>query len=209
MVIVLTAGAPRASAALAFHTDRADFVAAAAAGGVGYEDLEDNAVTGTPDSAGSALVVLDGLRASATSHLKILDAPAQANANTTPGGARYLTLDTNSTGGAFSVLFTLDQPVNAFGFNIIDVEEFASVGFAGEFAQLHTSDGGVAFFGVISDEPFATLRVSADTAPDGQVSFDDFAFTPEPASSLGLIALAATFLTRRPRRRAIAPGTTC
>ena len=110
----------------------------AAAGGGRHEDLEDNAVTGTPDSTGGPLILLDGFRASATSHLKILDVPAQGNANTTPAGSRYLTVDTNSTGGSVGTLFTFDQPVNAFGFNIMDVEETAGVSFAaGVFADLH------------------------------------------------------------------------
>jgi hypothetical protein len=200
LVFALFVATERASAAFAFYHDRDDFLAAA--GGVRTEDLEDNPVTGTPDSAGGPLILLDGLRASATSHLKILDAPAQGNANTTPLGSRYLTIDRNSTSGSAGVTFTFDQPVNAFGFNIIDVEETAGVGYGGEWSQLFTPDGGMTFFGIVVSDAFTSFVVSADTAPDGQLSFDDFVFTPEPSTPLiAGVALAASLLGRRRRRR--------
>ena len=117
------AGGTLTSAALGqVFTDRAAFEAAA--GDVQIETFEDAPLVGSPGSGAVASITFDFFRVDTSpTAAKVVDQPLFGSENTTPGGAKYLYLDTDRGFVGSRTTFTLDAETTVFGFDYTGMGE--------------------------------------------------------------------------------------
>lgn len=195
-LFVMAAGLCAAPAfATTTYDNQADFYANA--GMLSVEDFESHA---PGDPGGGALPFIDFGLFEATSNpdaLKILQGPFFGNHNTTPGGSKYLSLDTDVGFVSADLTLVFDAPIIEFGVYIVDAEDggFVTVG-GSTYNVLGGPDGVERYFGIISDTPFTTIRIDmGDT--DSHWSVDDVAFTIPTPGTLALLLTGALAVRRR------------
>jgi hypothetical protein len=171
----------------------------AAAGAVLIEDVEDEALVGTPDGGGVNSIAVDDFvaRSIGGDGMKILGEEWYGNQNHTPGGLKYLSVDSDQAGVSFDSVLTFDYRIVDFGVWFNDIESGGSVLVNGTTYPVAASgDGGFTFFGIVSDSPIETITLDAGDG-DSHWSFDDIYYSvPEPTGLL-LIGLGALALRRR------------
>jgi hypothetical protein len=157
--------------------DQAAFLAAA--GPVTTETFEDEPHSGDCDTG--ALPVLSVTDFTATSNpaaLKILRDACFGNHNTTPGGVKYLTADTDVALVSADVMFVFNEPLTAMGLWLVDLDSallevvIQGVG----YPVLPHGDGGQSYFGIVSAVPFADATFRIVNGTDTHYSFDDVAY---------------------------------
>jgi hypothetical protein len=193
---VLAAGLLTAPAlATTTYDNQADFYANA--GALFIEDFESYA---PGDPSGGALPSIDFGLFEATSTpdaLKILQGPLFGNHNTTPGGSKYLSLDTDVGFVSADLTLVFDDPITEFGIYIIDAEDggFVTVG-GSSYSITGGPDGVERYFGIIADTPFNSVRIDmGDT--DSHWSVDDVAFTIPAPSTFALLLTGVAAVRRR------------
>ncbi|MEQ8317713.1 MAG: GC-type dockerin domain-anchored protein [Phycisphaerales bacterium] len=103
-------------------TDRAAFEAAA--GATTIETFEDAPLVGTPGSGAVVSIDFDFFRVDTSpTAAKVVDQPLFGSENTTPGGAKYLYLDTDRGFVGSRTTFTLDEETTAFAFDYTGMGE--------------------------------------------------------------------------------------
>lgn len=170
--------APAAQGAGTVYDNLADFVAAAET--LTLEDFEDEPLFGNCDAGGVAiLAVSDFLVNCSQPALKILDAECFdfGNHNTTPGGVRFLNMDTDIANVTGNVMIVFPGLVNAFGLYLVDLDS------SGLTATINGSsyqavppggngNGGETYFGVIDPAGFSSVQLTVDGI-DSHWSVDD------------------------------------
>jgi len=175
------------------------------------EDFEDESLVGTATAGGVSSLVLSDFTVTANRPaLKILGTPVSGNHNTTPGGRKYLSADTDLGFVAASVAISgLGGPLDAVGFELIDFDLMpAVVSINGQSYYVPpTGNGGSRFFGVIANGPITSLRIGS-LFPDSHWSIDDLvlgrsrgrvAAVPEPSAAL-VFAMGTVFVAVARRR---------
>jgi hypothetical protein len=155
----------------------------AEARGVVVETFEDEPNSGTPGAGGVTSIVFDGFTATASlPALKIFDSPQFGHDNTTPGGAKYLAVDTDLGSVSASVELAFDPPVHAVGFYLIGTDPGPSTVVLDGVAYPVAATGfdGNGYLGVLSNAPFTTLSITPD-AVDSFWSLDDVALGLDPS----------------------------
>ncbi|HOL65711.1 MAG TPA: PEP-CTERM sorting domain-containing protein [Accumulibacter sp.] len=195
----------------------ASFLGALNGANIGIETFEDNPLGSFLGGA----VRLDFAGTALTGNLRSLSTlQSDIYASTRLNGSRVLNADTHGRHDYFDLTFS--APVVAFGFYGHSFSDYAAFGIAGLPPIQITIDGGypvdvvnldplniqqnsVNFFGLISDTPFTTVRMTNPVSfeVDG-VFLDDItvatpgANVPEPASLLlALLGLGSLGLMRR------------
>ena len=176
------------------------------------EDFEDEALVGTAGGGGVASLALSHFTVTSNKPaLKILGAPAFGNHNTTPGGSRYLSADTDLGWVAAAVgVSAFPGPIHAVGFRLIDFDVLPPVIQVNGsiYATLPTGDGGSRFWGIVTSAPITSLRIGP-LGPDSHWSLDDLVIgrgrvnapaVPEPSAAL-LFAFGSAVGPGAPRRR--------
>jgi hypothetical protein len=171
---LLYAGIAGNALAITVYTDRAAFESALNAYSV--EDFESYPTYGTPDPLlnipdGLTSLDLNDFSLTATPQaIKILNAPHSGAHNTTPGGSQFLYLDTDTGTVGSSTVFSLDNPVDAFGFDYTAVYEpgtvfTVSIGSEVFNLALNNPEATPLFWGVIGLGDFSdiTLHTSTDS----------------------------------------------
>ena len=155
----------------------------AEAQGVVLEDFEDEPTSGTPDAGGVSQLAFDGFTAQTSlPAAKLFDTPLAGSANTTPGGTKYLAIDTDvgSVGATATLVF--DPPVYAVGFQLIDADLTpTTITLDGvDYPIAATEAGGADYVGVLSNTAFTTLTIAPSSA-DSFWSLDDVSMGLDPA----------------------------
>ncbi|MHC4429743.1 MAG: hypothetical protein ACYS0D_14250 [Planctomycetota bacterium] len=155
--------------------NQADFFAAA--GSLTIEDFEDEPLVGDPSSGGVAMLTFDDFTATCDPPaLKLLDVESVGNHNTTPGGIKYLGVDTDIGGVNGDVTHTFDFPLTALGMFMIDIEGSLELTINGVVYPIpSTTSGGEAYFGIVSSTPFTTVDITSP-GNDSFYSMDDVAY---------------------------------
>jgi len=166
-----------AAAADTRYDDEASF--RGAAGPVALEDFEDEPLVGHPDGGGQLVIEMDDFTAEAVDYpsLKILDITWFGNHNHTPGGVKYLTMDTDIGGESDDVVFNFFEPISSFGLYLIDLEQGGTLTVNGvPYVIAPAGDGGESFIGIVADSPFSSVHL--DLGPtDSQSSMDDVLYS--------------------------------
>lgn len=164
--------------------DQGDFLAAA--GPVTTEDFEDEPVVGSCASGGQVALSFDHFDAAASlPALKVLDTDCgNGNHNTTPGGTKQLSADTDLGGVSADVTFSFNTSVHAFGLFLIDAEGGSTqITINGNsYLVPPTGNGGQAYFGILSDVAITTVDFAIVDGSDSHYSFDDVAYGAGPVS---------------------------
>jgi hypothetical protein len=168
--------APESPTAVVFDNE-ADFLNAA--GYVTTQDFEAEATVGTCDDGAVPQIAFADFTASSTPDaMKVLDTPCVGNHNTTPGGAKYLSADTDLGGVSAEVTFTFDAPIKTLGLYITDLDsatmQILILG-SGYMINPH-GNGGESYFGIIEDTEFTTVIVQIVQEYDSHYSFDDISY---------------------------------
>ncbi len=168
--------APHAGGPMIFN-DQAAFLAAA--GPVTTQTFEDEPSSGLCDSGGLTVLGVDGFLATANpAALKLLREPCFGNHNTTPGGQKYLSADTDL--GLFSaeVMFVFNQYITSLGLFLIDLDiSILEVTVNGVSYPVNPhGDGGQSYFGIVGASPFTYATFRVVTEVDSHYSFDDVAY---------------------------------
>lgn len=220
-----TLAVPATASPFDLFDSRADWTAATS-GPLTIEGFEGRntpgPIGGFPSFFNSGLGLSVTGQASVTSAVESGDPFFQGLQNTTPGGENYARLGVGGTQGDYTARFLLPQPVNAFGFDIIDWEpgritsglQGASVElrnntevvFGFDLASDLDENGAVAFIGFISDtftwdEIRFTINeneqpVTGDPALD-VVGLDEVAWVVPAPGAVAPIALACLAIRRR------------
>jgi len=178
-VVIALSGLPVRAANVVFS--EAAFLAEAE--GVVFETFEDEPNSGTSGGGGVDQIVFDGFTASATlPALKVFDTPLFGHENTTPGGSKYLSIDTDVGGVSATATLTFDPPVYAVGFYMIGGDPGPSTieldGVSYPLAE--AGFDGNAYIGLLSNTPFTTLVIRPDSV-DSFWSLDDIALGLDPS----------------------------
>ena len=197
MLGVLLGSSGRLEATIVFN-DQTSFLNAV--GSVVTEDFEDEPA-GHPDYGALSAMTFDDFSATSTpAALKVLDAEWYGNHNTTPGGRKYLSADTDVGSRSSEVTITFDYVLSALGFYLIDIEDFMEITIGGNLYTVPgNGTGGESYFGIISDSPFSVVHLDMGVT-DSHTSMDDFAYVPEP-TTICLLGLGGLSLLRRRRRK--------
>jgi len=217
LTLALLIGMTGNAQAVTVFTDRSSFEAALAAYSI--EDFESYPTYGTPDPLfnipdGLTYLALNDFSLSASPKaIKIWDASHSGSHNTTAGGAQFLYLDTDNMGNAngtpvgSTTVFSLYNPVDAFGFDYTGVFEpgtvfTVTIGSDVFNLSLNNPEDVPRFFGVIG--PGSFTDVTLYTSLDSGYGVDDVTFgtaVPLPPALLlfgtGLMAMVGG----APRRR--------
>ncbi|MHC4427380.1 MAG: hypothetical protein ACYS0D_02095, partial [Planctomycetota bacterium] len=156
--------------------NQADFFDAA--GTLATETFEDEPTIGTPGGGAQAMIELDDFTAtSEPPALKILDAPFVGNHNTTPGGVKYLSADTDLGGVDSDVTFTFDTSLTEFGMYITDNEGGIEI-IINNVSHIVPSagDGSEQYFAIISETAFSVVFIDIQNG-DSHTSFDDVSYS--------------------------------
>ncbi len=174
-------------------TDRAAFQAALNTFSI--ETFEGTPLVGTISNGAIASLSLPAFTVSATpTAVKVLGtSDGFGSHNTTPGGSRFLYLDTDIGLQGTLTTFQFNGPLSAFGFDYTGVTQpgttFTAL-LAGQTYSLtlNSSTADSKFWGFIGLTPFST--VTLDSGIDSGYGIDQvtFAVVPEP-SSLSLLAV--------------------
>jgi hypothetical protein len=212
--------------AVTVFTDRSAFESALASYSI--EDFESYATVGTPNvdpitlnPTGLSSLALNEFSLTATPDaIKIWDANHSGSHNTTPGGTKFLYLDTDNLGIAngnpigSTTVFSLTNPVDAFGFDYTGVFEPGTAATASTFTvsigsvdfdlNFNNPEDVPLFWGVIGLGSFTDITLS--TSLDSGYGVDDVTFgsaVPLPPAlwlfGSGLLALAGGAARRKPR----------
>ena len=210
--------------AVTVFTDRGAFESALASYSI--EDFESYANVGTPDpllnipDGLSSLALNDFSLSSTPAAIKIWNAGHSGSHNTTPGGTKFLYLDTDNLGIASgnpigsSTVFSLTNPVDAFGFDYTGVFEPGTAAMASTFTvsigsfvfdlTFNNPEDVPLFWGVIGLGSFTDITLA--TSRDSGYGVDDVTFgsaVPLPPAlwlfGSGLLALAGGAARRKPR----------
>lgn len=160
-------------------TDRAAFLAAA--GAVTTETFEDTPSSLLCDEPGTSELVFQHFTASAIPPaLKVLRDACFGNHNTTQGGRKYLSADTDSADLTAEVTFSFPESLGAFGAFLIDLDDAALVVRINDidYEVPANGDGGESFFGITSPTAFDTVSFLVLEGTDSHHSFDDVSFAP-------------------------------
>jgi len=136
--------------------------------------------------------------------IKLLGAPFVGNHNTTVGGSKYLSFDTDlgGVGTDATLTFHFDvSPIYSFGLYLIDLEMSAQVVVNGiNYNVPSTGSGGEAYFGIVSDIAFSSVILDGGST-DSHWSIDDISYTaiPEPSSlaTISLVSGLGLFIRRK------------
>jgi hypothetical protein len=212
---LLYAGMAGNALAITVFTDRASFMAALDTYTV--EDFESYPTYGTPTPLiptipnGLTSLALDEFSLSATPKaIKIWNAEHSGAHNTTSGGSNFLYLDTDTGTVGSTTVFSLDNPVSAFGFDYTGVYEpgttfTASIGSEVYSLALNNPEATPLFWGIIDLGDFSSITLYTST--DSGYGVDDVTFgsaVPLPPAAWlfgsGLLALAGGARGGKPRR---------
>jgi hypothetical protein len=178
-------------------------------GSVVVEDFEAAPLSGTINGGAlSAISFNDFTATSVPDAVKVLDTPSAGNHNTTPGGSKYLGIDTDIGNLSANLTLTFDEEVTAAGFYLISADHINAVdptpvtvivaGF--EYPIPVPDENGEAFFGMTSRSAFRSVEIRPDDV-DSFYSVDDVSSVPEPsAMTLGSAALFALAVLANRRR---------
>jgi hypothetical protein len=155
----------------------------AEAQGVAVETFEDEPNSGTAGDGGVSQLSFDGFSVQASlPALKVFDSPVFGHDNTTVGGSKYMSVDTDLGGVSATATLTFNPPVYAVGFYLIGGDPGPSTleldGVSYPIAP--TGFDGNRYFGVLSNTPITTLTLT----PDGSDSFwslDDVSLGLDPS----------------------------
>jgi len=161
------------------YSDEASFLAAA--GLVATEDFEDEPLVGTAGGGAQTLITFDDFTATSTpAALKVLDSPWYGNHNTTAGGAKYLSADTDIGWTSSEVTLAFDYAISAFGLYLIDIEDGVTLTIGGsDYTVPGHGSGGESYFGIIAEDPFATVYMDMGET-DSHSSIDDVSYAAAP-----------------------------
>lgn len=161
----------------AFLQDQADLI-------VHIEDFEDASPFGARVGGAVDQFSYDGWRVeSDIPALKLMARSYSGNHNTSHDGRQYLSIDTDLSRRGTRVHWSADVSIKAFGFNLID-HDGDDVRLNVEGVELlipEVGDAGVAFFGVVFDDPIAQIGFWLDSGRDAQISVDDWITMTMPA----------------------------
>jgi len=181
--------APATPRAQVFNNE-ADFLSAA--GYVTTQDFEAEATVGTcNDGAVPQIVFTDFTASSTPDAMKVLDEECVGNHNTTPGGAKYLSADTDQGGVSAEVTFMFDAPIKTLGLYITDLDTatLQLVILGSSYPIAPHGDGGESYFGIIEDVEFTSVVVQIIQEFDSAYSFDDISYgaglTPVESATWG------------------------
>ena len=158
--------------------DQAAFLAAA--GAVTTETFEDDASSGVCDGFGLTLrSEADFLATSNVLALKLLREPCFGNHNTTPGGQKYLSADTEIGDVSADVMFIFNQPITALGLFLVDLDSaLLEVTINGvSYPVPAHGDAGESYFGLVGAFPFTSATFHIAAGVDSHYSFDDVAYS--------------------------------
>lgn len=190
--------------AITIFTDRAAFESALNAYSI--EDFESYPTYGTPDPLanipdGLTSLALNDFSLTATPQaIKIWNADHSGAHNTTPGGTQFLYLDTDTGTGGSTTVFSLYNPVDAFGFDYTGVYEpgttfTVTIGSEVFNLALNNPEATPLFWGIIGLGSFSDITLATST--DSGYGVDDVTFgaaVPLPPAiwlfASGLLALA-------------------
>lgn len=176
IALLMIVSAPFASSQV--FTDRAQFDSAL--GGTSLEDFEDEALSGnTSNGASVTLTFTDFKVDTVPAAAKVLNVPAFGAQNTTPGGAKYLYLDTDIGLQGSATTFTFTHPTRGFGFQYTSVDQGGTTFDATINGQtfpitLNSIGGPSLFWGFVSATPFSTALVATST--ESGYGIDDVAY---------------------------------
>jgi hypothetical protein len=205
---VLSAISVAADASAATFTDRAAFNAAA--GTVKVETFESSPIVGTVDTGAVQIISFADFKVGSTPvATKLLATDHYFGAfNTTPGGARYLYIDTDVGLLGSMAVFAFNSPIRAIGF------DYTSFGEPGSTFNLtvqgttyaiapNANANASGFWGYTSTTDFSNFSFTAST--DSGYAFDQVTYTgvvPEPQSvallAFGMVVIGVG-VRRRPR----------
>ena len=207
-VLALAASVGSAGASAGVYTDRTSF--SAAAGNLTIEAFESSPLVGNTTAGGVSSIAFTDFGVSATPMAtKLVDADHFAGSfNTTPGGKKYLYLDTDVGFQGSTATFSFSALTHAIGFDYTGVNErgttFNLTIDGTTYALTPNVDANsFAFWGYTSDAGFTSFTLS--TSLDSGYSLDQVTYTvaiPEPQSyAMMLLGLGCIALLARRRAR--------
>jgi hypothetical protein len=191
------------------YTDRGAFESAL--GSFAIEDFESASLSGTVDGGAVASIGFADFTVNTSPNAtKVLSSPAFGAINTTPGGQKYLYIDTDVGFSGFTVTFVLDAAQAAFGFDYAtnnNPNNVNTISLDGQDFVVPTAIPNVAsFWGYIAGvgDTFGTVSMTATT--NSAFGFDQVTYgaatadVPEPGS-LALIGIGVASLSMGAARR--------
>jgi len=155
-----------------------------AAGPVSLQNFEQVPLVGNLEGGGVGMLSYDGFRAvSDLDVLKVLHVPDAGNHGIGTFSPRYFSADSEYLWETPTLALQFEPAVTQLGFFIVDLDAYDMDVTINDTVYVipATGNGGVAYFGIISDDPIAEVTF-VPGGPDIQYSLDDISFSPPPAS---------------------------